>query len=101
MKPVALTGNKPFNRLYCIISTNFTIKNKRAYSSFHLLNSKSQQKEHFTIDSLDDFSVIYSNRTNLLRKTNVYCFLNKISNKKYIGSAKNLYLRLTEHFSGT
>lgn len=97
MKPRSLTVNKVSNRLCCITSINFTIKNKRAYSSCHLSNL--QQKEHFTINSLDDFSIIKSNRTNLAKKAGIYCFFNKISNKRYIGSAKNLYLRLTEHLS--
>lgn len=52
------------------------------------------------IDSLDDCSIIYSNRLKLSGQAGIYCFLNKISTKRYIESAKNLYLRLTEHLSG-
>jgi len=32
-------------------------------------------------------------------KKGVYSFLNKVNGKQYIGSAKDLYLRLNEHLS--
>lgn len=99
MKPVALTVNKVSNVLLCITSKNLLTKNKRAFSSSCLSKTSLQQKENFTIHSLDDFSIISSNRTHLAGKAGIYCFLNKISNKRYIGSAKNLYLRLTQHLS--
>jgi len=35
----------------------------------------------------------------LCNKGGIYSFVNKINGKQYIGSAKNLYLRLNEHLS--
>lgn len=36
----------------------------------------------------------------LQNKSGVYCFLNKLNNKRYIGSAKHLHSRYIEHISG-
>lgn len=33
----------------------------------------------------------------LRNKAGIYCFINTVNNKRYIGSAKDLYLRLIEH----
>lgn len=38
-------------------------------------------------------------RKYLYKKTGIYCFRNKINNKRYIGSTINLYDRTTNHFS--
>lgn len=35
----------------------------------------------------------------LINKAGIYCFVNTINDKRYIGSAKYLYLRLIEHLS--
>jgi group I intron endonuclease len=35
----------------------------------------------------------------LKNKGGIYCFINTIDNKQYIGSAKDLYLRLLEHLA--
>lgn len=56
-----------------------------------------QIKEIFTIDSLDNHSILFHNRKHLSQKSGIYCFVNKITNKRYIGKAKNLYIRLNEH----
>lgn len=52
-----------------------------------------------TINNLQDKSNILSKRTILSNKGGIYSFLNNINGKQYIGSAKDLYLRLKEHLS--
>ena len=53
-------------------------------------------------EKLSDRDSILSYREVLKNKNKggVYCFLNTINNKRYIGSAKDLYLRLLEHLDG-
>ena len=48
---------------------------------------------------LDDYNIILSCRELLKNKAGVYCFVNTVNNKLYIGSAKDLYLRLIEYLS--
>jgi group I intron endonuclease len=52
-----------------------------------------------TITDLHDKDSIFYKRDLLLRKGGIYSFLNKNNGKQYIGSAKDLYLRLNEHIS--
>ena len=52
-----------------------------------------------TISNLQDKDNVLSNRKLLLNKGGIYSFLNKTNGKQYIGSAKDLYLRLNEHLS--
>ena len=52
-----------------------------------------------TITDLQDKDNIFSKRELLLRKGGIYSFLNEVNGKQYIGSAKDLYLRLNEHLS--
>lgn len=47
----------------------------------------------------DDNEKVLSYIKVLKNKAGIYCFLNTINNKRYIGSAKDLYLRLVEHLS--
>jgi hypothetical protein len=77
-------------------STNFT--SRRSYSTsssssvdlfFHIL----------TITNLHDKYSISSKRNLLSKKGGIYSFINKLNGKQYIGSAKDLYLRLNEHLS--
>ncbi len=35
----------------------------------------------------------------LRKKAGIYCFISTVNNKRYIGSAKDLYLRLIEHLA--
>ena len=37
--------------------------------------------------------------TELKNKVGIYCILNIVNNKKYIGSSKNIWNRLQKHFS--
>jgi len=48
---------------------------------------------------LDDNDVVLSSREILNNKAGVYCFINTVNGKQYIGSAKILYLRLIKHLS--
>jgi group I intron endonuclease len=52
-----------------------------------------------TITDLQDKKSVFSKRDLLLRKGGIYSFLNKLNGKQYIGSAKDLYLRLNEHLT--
>jgi excinuclease UvrABC nuclease subunit len=53
-----------------------------------------------TLTDLEDKDYIFSKPDLLLRKGGIYTFINKKNyEKQYIGSAKDLYLRLNEHLS--
>ena len=52
-----------------------------------------------TISNLQDKDSVMSNRKLLLNKGGIYCFINTTNGKQYIGSAKDLYIRLNEHLS--
>jgi predicted GIY-YIG superfamily endonuclease len=52
-----------------------------------------------TLTDLQDKDYIFSKRELLSSKGGIYSFLNKVNGKQYIGSAKDLYLRLNEHLS--
>ena len=49
-------------------------------------------------NSLNDNNVVLS-YCEVLKNKGVYCFINTVNGKLYIGSAKDLYLRLIEHLS--
>lgn len=51
------------------------------------------------ISNLQDKDNVLSNRNILLNKGGIYSFMNNINGKQYIGSAKDLYLRLNEYLS--
>jgi GIY-YIG catalytic domain len=51
------------------------------------------------LNSLEDNGVVLSSREVLKYRGGVYCFINTVNGKLYIGSAKCLYLRLIEHLS--
>jgi len=46
-----------------------------------------------------DNEIVLSYREVLKNKSGVYCFINTVNGKLYIGSAKYLYLRFVEHLS--
>lgn len=52
-----------------------------------------------TLTDLQDKDYIFSKRELLSKKVGIYSFINKVNRKQYIGSAKDLYLRLNEHLS--
>lgn len=52
-----------------------------------------------TLKELDNKYYINSFRDTLKGKGGIYSFVNVINNKQYIGSAKNLYIRLNEHIN--
>jgi group I intron endonuclease len=51
------------------------------------------------LNKLDENSSVLSYSHTLRKKAGIYCLVNVINNKRYIGSAKDLYLRLIEHLS--
>jgi len=60
-------------------------------------NSNNDPNPVFIIKNLEDQDAI-SKDINLLRgKSGIYCFINNTNDKRYIGSAKDLYLRFQEH----
>lgn len=50
-----------------------------------------------TINNLDNKEHILSKRNLLINRAGIYSFTNNTNGKQYIGSAKDLYLRLNEH----
>lgn len=80
------------------ININFLFTLHRSYST-----SSSSKLDIpipvLTITDLHDKNSIFSKRDLLLRKGGIYSFLNKVNGKQYIGSAKDLYLRLNEQLS--
>jgi len=52
------------------------------------------------LNNLYDKDLVFSKRSLLYNKAGIYCFINKINEKRYIGSARNIYIRLQEHISG-
>ena len=50
-------------------------------------------------NNLDNNKTVISYGNILRKKAGIYCFINTINNKRYIGSAKDLYFRLIEHLS--
>jgi excinuclease UvrABC nuclease subunit len=52
------------------------------------------------LSKLNDKNFIDSCHSLLRKKGGIYSFFNTVDNKQYIGSAKDLYLRLNEHLSG-
>lgn len=53
----------------------------------------------FTLNNLQIKENVLNNRNLLINRGGVYSFLNNTNGKQYIGSAKDLYLRLNEHLS--
>lgn len=53
----------------------------------------------FILESLQDKGYILGKRNVLSNKAGIYSFTNKVNGKQYIGSAKDLYIRLNEHLS--
>jgi len=83
------------------------IEQKIGYSSFISRSfSSSQSLDNLstpvTIKAFHDFNnneTVISYNKILRNKAGIYCFVNTVNNKRYIGSAKDLYLRLIEHLA--
>lgn len=81
---------------------------KNTKFAFNFSNSVNLTKNNFSslnlpikdFNSLDDINSVKSYRNLLKNKSGIYAIINNINNKQYIGSAKDLYLRLLEHISG-
>ncbi len=79
--------------------------NKRSYSTLSNSSNPSTQLSSSlpvplqTFHDLDNNSLVLSYRKTLKNKSGVYCIINTINGKLYVGSAKDLYLRLAEHIS--
>ena len=73
--------------------------NKRYYSSVIKINSKSDKRPIpiISLGNLNDANSIKSYCELLKGKGGIYSFVNTLNNKRYIGSAKDLYIRLNEH----
>lgn len=85
--------NKPYSRY-----ANYRFISRRSYST-----SSSSKVDIpipiLTLTDLQDKDYIFSKRELLSKKGGIYSFLNKVNGNQYIGSAKDLYLRLNEHLS--
>ena len=74
------------------------LKGRRNYSTSSS-SSSNKPTPILIISNLQDKDNVLSNRNILLNKGGIYSFINNINGKQYIGSAKDLYLRLNEHLS--
>lgn len=83
-----------FNIITSLHSNNFSTR--RFYSTTPL---NSLPIPILTINNLDNKQHVLNKRNLLINKAGIYSFINKNNNKQYIGSAKDLYLRLNEHLS--
>jgi len=75
---------------------NFSFTLRRYYSTSSSSNVD-RPIPILTLTDLQDKDYIFFKRELLSRKGGIYSFLNKVNGKQYIGSAKDLYLRLNEH----
>ena len=75
--------------------------NSCRYYSTNNGNTKSQSDIKpipiLTLGNLNKEDSIKSYREIFKNKGGIYSFINTLNNKKYIGSAKDLYLRFVEH----
>jgi group I intron endonuclease len=76
-------------------------KNIKYYSTTSKINSESDiiPISILTLSNLNDDNSIKSYRKLLKNKGGIYSFVNILNNKRYIGSAKDLYIRLIEHIN--
>ena len=79
-------------------NVNFSFTSRRFYS----MSSSSKVDTPIpiiTLTHLQDKDYIHSKRQLLSKKGGIYSFVNKVNGNQYIGSAKDLYVRLNEHLS--
>ena len=81
------------------------IEHKRGYSTL-ISTSSSQSVDDLAtpipikvFHNLNNNETVISYNKILRNKAGIYCFVNTVNNKRYIGSAKDLYLRLIEHLA--
>jgi hypothetical protein len=105
---VAETNRAPFDlaeakyTLTCKSNFIYLSKvNKRFYSSKSTFNKlpNINPVPVLVLYKLADKSYINSFRDTLKDKGGIYSFINTVNGKQYIGSAKDLYLRLNEHLN--
>lgn len=78
--------------------TNIRFTSRRNYST--LSSSKVNILiPVLTLTDIQDKDYIISKREVLSKKGGIYSFINKVNGKQYIGSTKDIYLRLNEHLS--
>ena len=85
--------NKPHNR-----NANFRFTSRR----FYYTSSSSKVDIPIPIIILTDLQYkdyIHSKRELVSRKGGIYSFVHKVNGNQYIGSTKDLYVRLNEHLS--
>ena len=84
-----------------LIKTKFItftlIQKRRSYSTLSSLPGESIPIIIF--NRLDNNKAVLSYRDMLKDKSGIYCFINIVNNKLYIGSAKYLYIRFIQHLS--
>ena len=79
----------------------YTYNSRKYYSIISKINSESDISpiSILTLSNLNDYNYIKSYRELLKNKGGIYSFVNILNNKRYIGSAKNLYIRLIEYIN--
>lgn len=81
------------------------IEHRRGYSTListsspQVANNSAAPMPIKVFHNLSNNETIISYNKILRKKAGIYCFINTVNNKRYIGSAKDLYLRLIEHIS--
>jgi len=70
---------------------------KRHYSINYNNNSELNPVPVLNLKDLNNRDVIKSFKEILKNKGGIYSFINTVNGKQYIGSAKDLYIRLFEH----
>lgn len=93
------------NLVFFSIKSNYSyFNNSNCYkNSFNSLSSEDFTKKFLpktVFHSLDNKNIVKSYRNLLKNRSGIYSLVNKINGKLYIGSAKDLYLRLFEHIIG-
>ena len=71
----------------------------RSFSSSQSLDNLSTPVPIKAFHNLNNNETVISYNKILRNKAGIYCFVNTVNNKRYIGSAKDLYLRLIEHLA--
>lgn len=74
---------------------NKLIPSKKHYSTHSLF----KPVPLFTFRGLDNPLFLNLNRLKLKNKGGIYAFVNTVNDKKYIGSAKDFYIRLNDHLN--